>query len=188
MFKHRLRIARCRRPTPGTVIVDEHAFISYRWSMDTHRQVIGVISDTHGLLRPSAVAALQGADAIVHAGDIGSPEVLSGLGMLGPVTAVRGNVDLGWAGDLPETAVLQLAGRRFLVVHNLKELEFDPRAAGFDAVISGHSHQPKVDWRNKLLYVNPGSAGARRFRLPIAVARIEMLGDSIEARIILLAE
>jgi putative phosphoesterase len=110
------------------------------------------------------------------------------LSVLGPVTAVRGNVDLGWAGHLPETAELVLAGRRFLVVHNLKELGFDPRAAGFDAVISGHSHQPKVEWRDGVLHVNPGSAGARRFRLPIAVACIEASGDSIEARIVSLAE
>ena len=149
---------------------------------------IGVIADTHGLLRPSAVAALQGCDAIVHAGDIGKPEVLDQLRALGPVTAVRGNVDLGWARALPESAELIVAGEHCYVLHNLKELDLEPRAAGFTVVISGHSHQPKIETRDGVLYVNPGSAGPRRFRLPIAVARIEVHADRVEARIIDLEE
>ncbi len=145
---------------------------------------LGVISDTHGLLRPSAVAALQGCAAIVHAGDIGRPEVLEGLRALAPVTAVRGNVDLKWAVDLPDRAELTIGGRRCYVLHNLKDLEFDAREAGFAVVISGHSHMPKIERREGVLYVNPGSAGPRRFRLPIAVARIEFRRGSVEARMV----
>jgi len=143
--------------------------------------VVGVISDTHGLLRPSAVAALRGCAAIVHAGDIGRPEVLEGLRAVAPVTVVRGNVDLKWAGDLPDRSEVTIGGRRCYVLHNLKDLEFDPREAGFAVVISGHSHVPKIEERDAVLYVNPGSAGPRRFRLPIAVARIEFRRGSIEA-------
>ena len=149
--------------------------------------VIGVISDTHRLLRPSAVAALRGCAAIVHAGDIGRPEVLEGLRALAPVTAVRGNVDLDWAHDLPDRAEITIAGRRCYVLHSLKDLQLDPREAGFAVVISGHSHVPKIEQREGVLYLNPGSSGPRRFRLPIAVARIEICRGSIEARIVELA-
>jgi len=151
-------------------------------------KIIGVISDTHGLLRPSAAAALQGCDVIVHAGDIGNPEVLQALRGLAPVTAVRGNVDAGWAKKIPESAELMVEGRRILVLHNLAALECDPSAEGFEIVISGHSHRPRIERRDSVLYVNPGSAGRRRFRLPIAVARIEVSAESVEARIVELAE
>ena len=146
--------------------------------------IVGVISDTHGLLRRSAVAALAVSDSIVHAGDIGRPEVLEGLRAIAPLVAVRGNVDLDWARALPDTVQLTVAGRRLLVLHDLKEIDLDPKRAGFDVVVSGHSHVPKVEWRDGVLYVNPGSAGQRRFRLPVAVARIEFTSQSIEARIL----
>jgi len=144
-------------------------------------KTIGVISDTHGLLRVEALAMLRGCDAIVHTGDIGKPEVLEQLAELAPLTAIRGNVDT-WATDLPDTAVLTLAGKRFYVIHNVKELDLDPRSAGFAAVISGHSHMPKRETRDGVLFLNPGSAGPRRFKLPVAVAKIRVREDGVEAR------
>jgi uncharacterized protein len=149
-------------------------------------KTIGVISDTHGLLRAEALTVLRGCDAIVHAGDIGKPEVLEQLADLAPLTAIRGNVDK-WAVDLPDTAVLTLARRRFYIIHNLKELELDPRSAGFAAVISGHSHVPKSETRDGVLYLNPGSAGPRRFKLPVAVARICVHKDGLEAELVTLS-
>jgi putative phosphoesterase len=146
---------------------------------------IGLISDTHGLLRPEAVAALTGCDAIIHAGDIGSPDVLDGLARLAPVTAVRGNIDRGdWAAALPENEVLECGGLYFYVLHNLAELDLDPAAAGFQAVISGHSHQPASREQDGVLYVNPGSAGPRRFSLPIAVAKLTITGGRMSAEAI----
>jgi len=153
--------------------------------MRCEAKTIGVISDTHGLLRAEATAALRGCDAIVHAGDIGKPEVLEQLAALAPLTAIRGNVDT-WATDLPETAVLTLAGKRFYVIHNVKELELDARAAGFAAVISGHSHVPKSETRGGVLYLNPGSAGPRRFKLPVAIAKIRVREDGVGAELITL--
>ena len=149
-------------------------------------KTIGVISDTHGLLRAEAVAVLRGCDAIVHAGDIGKPEVLEQLAALAPLTAIRGNVDT-WATDLPDTAVLTLAGKRFYVIHNVKELALDPRSAGFAAVISGHSHMPNSETRDRVLFLNPGSAGPRRFKLPVAVAKIRVREDGVEAELVTLA-
>lgn len=149
-------------------------------------KTIGVISDTHGLLRAEALTVLRGCDAIVHAGDIGKPEVLEQLADLAALTAIRGNVDK-WAVDLPDTAVLTLARRRFYIIHNLKELELDPRSAGFAAVISGHSHVPKSETRDGVLYLNPGSAGPRRFKLPVAVARICVHKDGLEAELVTLS-
>ena len=149
-------------------------------------KIIGVISDTHGLLRSEALAALRGCDAIVHAGDIGKPEVLEQLVELAPLTAIRGNVDK-WATDLPDTAVLTLARKRFYVIHNVNELELDPRAAGFAAVISGHSHMPKSETSDGVLYLNPGSAGPRRFKLPVAVAKIRVREDGVEAELVTLS-
>jgi putative phosphoesterase len=146
---------------------------------------IGVISDTHGLVRPEALAALSGCDAIVHAGDIGKPEVLQKLGGLAPLTAIRGNVDT-WARDLPDTAVLNLEGLRFYVLHDVKTLDLDPRAAGFAAVISGHSHAPKADIRDGVLYLNPGSAGPRRFKLPVSVAKLRVGQQGLEPELITL--
>jgi putative phosphoesterase len=149
-------------------------------------QTIGVISDTHGLVRAEALAAVRGCAAIVHAGDIGKPEVLEQLAELAPLTAIRGNVD-NWAVDLPDTAVLTVAGKRFYVIHNVKELALDPRAAGFAAVISGHSHVPKCETRDGVLYLNPGSAGPRRFKLPVAVAKIRVSEGGVAAELVTLS-
>jgi uncharacterized protein len=134
---------------------------------------LGVISDTHGLLRPEAVAALAGAHRIVHAGDVGSPDILEALGRLAPVTAVRGNVDHGdWAERLPLTAVVEAGGRSLFVLHDLSDL--DVVARSYDAVISGHSHQPREEVRGGVLYLNPGAAGPRRFKLPVTLARLHV--------------
>ena len=146
---------------------------------------IGVISDTHGLVRPEALRALAGADLIVHAGDVGGPEVLDALRAVAPVVAVRGNNDRGpWAAALAETEVVETDGRSLYVLHDLKELDLDPRAAGFDAVIAGHSHQPRIERRDGVLYLNPGSAGPRRFRLPIAVAWLAIEPARVDAEIV----
>src|SRR3954452_6370463 len=146
---------------------------------------IGVISDTHGLLRPEALRALAGADLIVHAGDVGGPEVLDALRAVAPVVAVRGNNDRGeWATALAETEVVETGGRSLYVLHDLKELDLDPRAAGFDAVIAGHSHQPRIERRDGVLYLNPGSAGPRRSRLPIAIAWLAVETASLDAEIV----
>jgi putative phosphoesterase len=143
---------------------------------------VGLISDTHGLLRPEAVAALGGSDFIIHAGDIGSPEVLTGLARIAPVTAIRGNVDRGdWAADLPQTEVLQCGGVFIYIVHNLADLDLDPAAAGFQAVVSGHSHSPRSYEKDDILYINPGSAGPRRFSLPIAVAKLTLAKGQVTA-------
>jgi hypothetical protein len=145
---------------------------------------IGVISDTHGLLRPEAVAALAGVEYIVHAGDIGSPEVIDGLQRIAPVTAIRGNIDRdGWAMAYPNDEVVKLAGRFVYVLHNLNDIGLDPAAAGFDVVVSGHSHKPKIETRDGVLYLNPGSAGPRRFTLPIALATLELTDEGVQPRI-----
>ena len=137
--------------------------------------LVGVISDTHGLLRPEALAALAHVDRIVHAGDIGSQEILEALGRIAPVTAVRGNNDRGsWARSLPDTQRVRFARRDVYVIHDLKELDFDPAAAGIAVVVSGHSHVPSIERRAGVLYLNPGSAGPRRFRLPICVATLRI--------------
>jgi len=148
---------------------------------------VGVISDTHGLLRPEAVAGLQDVDRIVHAGDIGSPEVLRGLEAIAPVTAVRGNNDRErWAADIPETDILEIGDVSLYVLHDLHELDLDPRAAGFAAVIAGHSHQPRMEERDGVLYLNPGSAGPRRFKLPISLARLTVAGSRLRAELVTL--
>ena len=135
--------------------------------------IIGLISDTHGLLRPEALDVLRGSDVIVHAGDIGDPEIVAELARLAPVSAVRGNVDKGtWAQSIPETKVLEVGGAVLYVLHNIEDLDLDPAAAGFHAVVSGHSHQPRIRWKDGVLLVNPGSAGPRRFSLPISVGRL----------------
>ncbi len=146
----------------------------------------GVISDTHGLLRPEAATALAGCDLIIHAGDIGKPEVLEALRSIAPVTAIRGNVDR-WAQSLPDSESVEVEGRRLYVLHDLKTLGFDPRAAGFDVVIAGHSHRPDVHERDGVLYLNPGSAGPRRFRLPVAVARLAVSATAVRPTLIELA-
>jgi len=138
---------------------------------------IGVISDTHGLLRPAAVEALRGCEVIIHAGDVGTPEVLEALGRIAPVVAVRGNVDTApWASRLAATEVVEAGGRHLYVLHQLEQLDLDPVAAGFAAVIYGHSHQPTAEIRRGVLYLNPGSAGPRRFNLPITLVRLRLDG------------
>jgi uncharacterized protein len=149
---------------------------------------IGIISDTHGLLRREAIEQLTGADHIIHAGDIGAAEVIDGLRKIARTTAVKGNVDRGeWAKEHPETEFVVHAGRAFYVVHNLKEITLDPAASGFDAVISGHSHRPKIETKNGIVYVNPGSAGPHRFKLPVAVATLAIAGSVILPRILVIA-
>jgi len=148
---------------------------------------IGVISDTHGLLRPEARAFLQGCDHIVHGGDIGDPSVLRELRTLAPVTAVRGNNDKGaWAEALPDAEFLQIGELFVYVVHDLAQLDIEPKAAGVSIVVSGHSHRPLIEDRDGVTYVNPGSAGPRRFKLPVSVAEVVMEGNSIAPRIALL--
>jgi uncharacterized protein len=146
---------------------------------------IGIISDTHGLLRASAIDALRGCSTVIHAGDIGKPAVLDGLRAIAPLVVVRGNVDTGWAHDIADTADVTLAGRRIHVLHNLHDLAIDPVAEAIDVVISGHSHVPRLERRGSVLFVNPGSAGPRRFKLPITVARLT-LGAEAAARIVML--
>jgi hypothetical protein len=148
-------------------------------------RLVGVISDTHGLLRPAARAALEGSQLIVHAGDVGSPEVLDQLRDIAPVVAVRGNNDRGaWAADLSATEVVELEGLLLYVLHDVKDLDLDPRAAGFRAVIAGHSHRPGVEVRDGVLFLNPGSAGPRRFTLPITLAHLAVRGSDLEATIV----
>jgi len=135
--------------------------------------LIGVISDTHGLLRPEAVDALRGSRHIIHAGDVGSPDILEKLFQIAPVTAVRGNIDKeAWARILPETEVIELGGISIYALHDLARLDLKPQAAGFSVVISGHSHRPQQETRDGVLFFNPGSAGPRRFKLPISVGRL----------------
>jgi len=148
---------------------------------------IGVISDTHGLLRPEAVAALRGSDYIIHAGDVGDPAILDKLAEIAPVTAVRGNVDHGaWAQKLPATNVLNVGEVSIYVLHSVQELDVKPEAAKFAAVVYGHSHVPKQEVKNGVLYFNPGSAGPRRFKLPVSVGRLTIEAGEIKAKILLL--
>ncbi|MEW5890402.1 MAG: metallophosphoesterase family protein [Pseudomonadota bacterium] len=149
--------------------------------------LLGLIADTHGLLREEAVRALSGVDRIVHAGDIGEPALLERLGAIAPVTAVRGNNDRGsWARALPGTEVVEAGGLLLYVLHDLHELTIAPEAAGFHAVICGHSHRPSVEVRQGVLFVNPGSAGPRRFTLPVSLAFLDIEGGRASARIHLL--
>jgi|SRR5687767_13332714 putative phosphoesterase len=146
---------------------------------------VGLISDTHGLLRPEAIAFLRGSDVIVHAGDIGNASVLKELKALAPLTVVRGNNDKGrWAEKIAEAEVLRIDDVFIYVLHNLADLDLDPVAAGFQVVVSGHSHQPSVEERDGVLYVNPGSSGPRRFKLPIAVGELEVAGQSAKAKLV----
>lgn len=146
---------------------------------------IGLISDTHGQLRPEALAFLEGCDHLVHAGDIGKPEVLSALEAIAPVTAIRGNVDTGeWAAELPEVREVTLAGVRLLVLHDLKQLSVDPAEEGIRVVVSGHSHRPLAEERGGVLYINPGSAGPRRFRLPVTAGELLVAGPVLTPRIV----
>ena len=136
---------------------------------------IGLISDTHGLLRESAIGALKGSDLIIHAGDVGKPEIIGSLKALAPIVFVRGNVDKGsWASAWPETAVAEAGPVMIYVLHDVHTLDLDPTAAGFQVVVSCHSHKPARTERNGILYINPGSAGPRRFQLPITIARLDL--------------
>lgn len=145
---------------------------------------IGIISDTHGLLRPEAVAALSGVDQIIHAGDIGKPEILGHLADIAPVTAVRGNNDMdSWAAGLPETQLFDMGNLKIFLIHDAKEIETDLHAAGVRIVIAGHSHRPLVETRDGILFINPGSAGPRRFSLPISLALLEIRNGVPQAAI-----
>jgi putative phosphoesterase len=147
--------------------------------------IIGVISDTHGLLRPEAFAALRGSDYIIHAGDIGDPSILKKLAGIAPVTAIRGNVDREpWAQKVPATNVLEVEGVSIYILHNLNELDLKPEAAGFGVVVYGHTHRPNQETRNGVLHFNPGSAGPRRFRLPVTIGRLEVKDHKVSGEIV----
>lgn len=146
--------------------------------------LVGVISDTHGLLRPEAVAALRGVEHILHAGDVGGADILDRLGDIAPLTAIRGNVDRGErCGRLPETELVELCGQSIYMLHDRMALDLDPVAAGIAAVVFGHSHQPLIEWKKGVLYFNPGSAGPRRFSLPVSVGFLEISKSGIEPRL-----
>ena len=153
--------------------------------MPAREFVVGIISDTHGLLRPEALEALRGSDMIIHAGDVGKPEVIERLGEIAPLHVVCGNIDKGnWAAALPLTELVDVGDHRFFVLHDIAQLDVDPAAAGFGAVVFGHSHRPSIETRNGVLLLNPGSAGPRRFKLPITVARVKTSGRQIRADIV----
>lgn len=146
---------------------------------------VGVIADTHGLLRPQAVDALRGCSRILHGGDVGSPELLEGLARIAPVVAVRGNVDRGaWAEKLPLTEVVEIESALLYLVHDIADLDLDPATAGFAAVVSGHSHRPRATVSRGILYLNPGSAGPRRFSLPVSLATLTVSGSEISHQIL----
>jgi uncharacterized protein len=168
-----------QRPPPGNAR-ERHANHEHASPMR-----IGLISDTHGLLRSEALAALQGSDFIVHAGDIGDASILVQLAAIAPVTAVRGNNDAGaWAARLPDTSELDAGGIHVLVIHDLATLAVDPKAARIDVIVSGHSHQPSVVQQDDVLFVNPGSAGPRRFRLPVSIGMLTISAGAVEAELI----
>ena len=149
--------------------------------------MIGVISDTHGLLRPEALEALRGVEHILHAGDVGDPGILDALRELAPVTAISGNIDVeGPCSLLPATEVVTLHGRTFYMLHDRQVLDLDPAAAGFSAIISGHSHRPLIEWRHGVLYMNPGSAGPRRFNLPISLGLLTVRADGLQPQLVTL--
>lgn len=153
--------------------------------IEIRKGIIGVISDTHGLVRPEALTALKGVEVIIHGGDIGKPEVLESLGLIAPVCAIRGNNDRGpWAKKLPDILDLRINGVKIYVIHNVNDLTVDPSAAGICAVISGHSHKPSVETRDEVQFVNPGSAGPRRFKLPVTVARLGFDVDGLSSKIV----
>jgi len=151
--------------------------------------IIGVISDTHGLLRSEALAALRGSERIIHAGDIGDPQILDKLAAIAPLTAVRGNVDHGaWAQKIPATNVLEIGELSIYVLHRLQDLDLKPEAAKFAAVVYGHSHVPRQEMKNGVLYLNPGSAGPGRFKLPVSVGRLHLTNGKLESEIVKLGE
>ena len=147
--------------------------------------LIGVISDTHGLMRTSALRALKRADLIIHAGDVGKPEVLDQLREIAPTHVVRGNVDTqSWSADLPATLDVEVDGMRFHVLHDIAELDIEPESAGLAAIVFGHSRKPSIEMRGSVLYLNPGSAGPRRFRLPVTIARVRVSGRTLIPEIV----
>jgi len=149
--------------------------------------LVGVISDTHGLLRPEALQALRGVDAIIHAGDICDPEILDQLRAVAPVTAVRGNMDWGgWTKDLPGTEVLEVGEAVFYVLHDLDELDLDPEEAELSAVVYGHTHIPDIRWKSGVLFLNPGSAGPVRGSKPVSLALVEVTANGLEPRLVTL--
>ena len=153
--------------------------------IEIKKGIIGVISDTHGLVRPEALTALKGVELIIHGGDIGKPEVLQSLCSIAPVYAIRGNNDRDiWAQKLPDILELQVNGIKHYMIHNVNELGIDLNAAGIRAVISGHSHKPSIVQRDDVLFVNPGSAGPRRFKLPVTIARLEIHRGSLRSEIL----
>ena len=159
--------------------------IAHATKKNNDRHVIGLISDTHGLIRHEALEALQGVELIIHAGDIGKPEVVSALKAIAPVAAIKGNIDSGaWAKLLPDTKLVKAGGTRLFIIHNVRELDCDPVARGFQVVVSGHSHKPSVSTRDGVLFVNPGSAGPRRFKLPVAVGKLFIQDKQVNAEII----
>jgi uncharacterized protein len=150
--------------------------------------MIGVISDTHGLLRPAAIEALRGVEHILHAGDVGDASILDSLRHVAPVTAIRGNIDVGGpCSHLPATEVVTLDGHTFYMLHDRHALDLDPAAAGFSAVISGHSHKPLIEWRNGVLYLNPGSVGPRRFSLPVSLGLLTIGADGLQPKLVTLS-
>jgi putative phosphoesterase len=156
-----------------------------RDNRDTAERLVGLISDTHGLVRPEAIEALRGVELILHAGDIGNPQVLEALNGIAPVIAVRGNNDKGeWAESLPIREVVEIGAASIYMLHDLKEIDISPSSAGFQVVVSGHSHKPSLEERKGVLYVNPGSAGPRRFKLPVTVARLRAAGTEVNAQLI----
>jgi uncharacterized protein len=147
--------------------------------------LVGVISDTHGLLRKDAVEALRGADRILHAGDVGNPEILDTLARIAPVTAIRGNIDTQpWARALPETEIVEIGDISIFMLHDLAKLDLKPEASGIHAVVYGHSHQPKIEIKKGVLYFNPGSAGPRRFQLPVSVGKLHIQDGHVKAELI----
>jgi len=155
--------------------------------LEKNEQLVGVISDTHGLLRPEAIRTLEGVSLIIHAGDVGTPAVLESLKNIAPVIAVRGNTDRGgWACRLPATEVAEIGGVSLYVLHDLTKLDLNPAAAGFSAVIHGHTHEPGIESKNNVLFLNPGSAGPKRFTLPASVALLRIKNKSLEPEIVIL--
>jgi putative phosphoesterase len=154
-------------------------------NMSEREIMVGVISDTHGLLRHEAAAALRGSDLIIHAGDVGNPDVIKELSGIAPTHVVRGNVDKGgWAASLPMTELVDVGERLFFVLHEISQLDLEPADAGFAAVVFGHSHQPLIEMRQGVLFLNPGSAGPRRFKLPVTVARVGVSGARMRPEIV----
>jgi putative phosphoesterase len=150
-----------------------------------NEHIVGVISDTHGLLRPEAIKALDGVSLIIHAGDVGGTSVLESLKNIAPLIAVRGNTDReGWAGRLPFTEAVEIGEVLLYVLHDLDRLDLDPAVSGFSAVISGHSHEPAIGYRNNVLFLNPGSAGPRRFTLPVSVALLNIKNKTLKPEIV----